>query len=63
MSAYVLGNLFGRLFMSALIVFVVMLIFKRFKAVEAFGSMKSPWSILSVLFIFVLGLASSTHIA
>lgn len=63
MSAYVIGNLVGRLVMSALIVYVIILLFKRFNASEAFRKMKSPWSIMAVLFIFLLGLAGSTHAA
>ncbi len=63
MSAYILGSLVGRFFMSALFVYVILLIFKRFNAGEALRKMKSPWSIMGVVFIFLLGLAGSTHAA
>jgi len=61
MSAYVIGSLVGRFVMSALIVYIILLLIKRFNAGEALKKMKSPWSIMGVLLIFLLGLAGSAH--
>ncbi len=63
MSAYVLGSLVGRFVLSALIVYIIILLFKRFNARDALRKMKSPWSLMGVLLVFVLGLAGSAHAA
>ncbi len=59
MSAYLLGNLLGRLVISILLVYVAIFVFKKFKFREALHCMRSPWSIMTVLLIFLLGLVGA----
>ena len=54
--AYVIGNLVGRLLLSAIIVLVVMFIVKKFDMKKAMSSMKRPLPVASVVIIFFLGL-------
>ena len=58
--AFILGNLVGRFLMSALIVWIVMMLIKRFDMKLATASLKRPLPILSVFIVFVLGLVGST---
>jgi len=57
MDAYILGNLIGRLLMSALIVYLVLLIFGRFDFRQAARRMRRVSSVLAVIILFMVGLA------
>lgn len=58
--AYLIGNLIGRLIVSALIVWLVMFLIKRFDFKSSIKSLKQPLPILSILIIFCLGILGGT---
>ncbi|TCK03639.1 hypothetical protein [Marinobacterium mangrovicola] len=60
MDAYVIGNLTGRLLMSVLIVYLVVLCFNKFDFRKAAGRLKGIAPILSIIIVFILGLAANT---
>ena len=59
MDAYILGNLAGRLVMSALLVYFIVLCFNRFQFKIALLKMKRPVPIIACLALFIIGLASN----
>ena len=59
MTAYFLGNLLGRFIISALIVYVVLLLLNKFQFKPALNRLRRPLPIASILLIFLLGLATS----
>ena len=59
MTAYFLGNLLGRFVISALIVFVVLLLLNKLQFKPALKRLRRPLPIASTLLIFLLGLATS----
>ena len=56
MSSYLIGNLVGRLIMSALLVWVALLLLNRFNFGKANKKLIRPLPILSTIILFVLGL-------
>ncbi len=56
MDAFAIGNLVGRLLMSAVLVYLLLLIFNRFDFKQSTNRMKGILPIVSVLVLFVLGL-------
>ena len=54
--AYIIGNLLGRLIMSAFIVWAVLFLMKRFDYKVATKSLKKPVPMLSIFVLFFLGL-------
>jgi len=58
MDAYILGNLAGRLLMSALIVYLVLFVLCKFDFRRAARRMKGVTSILAIAFLFIVGLAA-----
>jgi len=63
MSGFEIGNLVGRLVMSALIVYVILVLIKKFQFKNAFKSLKRPAPVISIIFIFLIGLAGSAQAA
>jgi len=63
MTDYFIGNLLGRLLMSGLLIYVVLLLFNRFSFREALAGLKRPLSLAMILLVFALGLAGSSHAA
>ncbi len=59
MEAYFIGNILGRLFASVLVVFLVLLLFNKFSPAKSFQKLKSPFSIVSVVLVFAVGLAAT----
>jgi len=59
MSAYIVGNLLGRLIFSWLLVWVFALIFKKGRLREALRASVWPWGWIFVLLVFFLGLAGA----
>ncbi len=59
MTAHLLGNLEGRLLMSAILVFIVVLVVNRFDFKQAFKRLKRPLPIVLIVVVFLLGLAGS----
>jgi apolipoprotein N-acyltransferase len=57
MDAHTLGNLAGRLLMSALLVYIMLLCFNRLKLKTALIKMKRPLAIIGTLLLFTLGMA------
>lgn len=57
MDAHTLGNLAGRLLMSALLVYIMLLCFNRFQLKVALIKMKRPLAIIGTLLLFILGIA------
>jgi len=58
MDAYILGNLAGRLLMSALIVYLVLLVLGKFDFRRAARQMKGVLPLLAVVLLFIMGLAA-----
>lgn len=63
MSGFEIGNIVGRLLMSALIVYVILLLLKKFQFGVAFRGLKRPLPVISIIIIFLLGLAGSAQAA
>lgn len=59
MTAHLLGNLLGRLLMSAALVYLVVLAINRFDFKRALSRLKRPLPIVSIVVVFFLGLAGS----
>ncbi|QSR37010.1 hypothetical protein CFI10_18900 [Marinobacterium iners] len=59
MDAYVVGNLLGRLLMSAAIVYLVLFVVGKFDFKFANKKLKSIGSILAIMILFLLGLATN----
>lgn len=59
MSAYLIGNLIGRLLASFLIVLLILWLFHKFSIKSAWQSIKRPLPLLVVGIVFLLGLAAS----
>lgn len=60
MDAYVIGNLVGRMLMSILIVYLVLLCFNKFDFKKAAGRLKRIVPLVSIVILFILGLAANT---
>ena len=63
MTAYDIGSIVGRLLASVVIVYFFVLIFNRFKFKFALSKLARPLSIISILLIFVLGIAVNAKAA
>ena len=61
MSAYVIGNIVGRLVMSGFIVYVLLVIINRFQFKLAFQRLKRPLPIISIIFVFLFGFAMNVQ--
>jgi hypothetical protein len=61
MDAYVIGNLTGRLLMSAIIVWVVLFAFNKFDLKLAWQKLKRPLPVCAVFLLFLLGLVSGAR--
>ncbi len=59
MTAFAIGEIFGRFFLSYLIVFVVLLMLCKFDLKQTFKRSYQWYSIAIVFLIFVLGIAAS----
>jgi len=59
MDAYIIGNLTGRLLISALLVYIILLCFNRFQLKTALLKMKHPLAIVSTFVLFILGIAGN----
>lgn len=55
MNAYLIGNLVGRLFISIVIVFIILLFMNRFKFKQSLKRMLKPIPIVCTLILFLLG--------
>ena len=60
MDAYIVGNLVGRLVLSYLLVWLLMLAFSRINARRAFQKTHRWYGIGMTLVLFVAGLAASS---
>jgi hypothetical protein len=58
MSLYVFGNLFGRLVVSYLLVWVVLLLIAKFDWRKAFRNSRRWYAIVAVLILFLIGIAA-----
>jgi hypothetical protein len=59
MTAYLLGNLLGRLLLSWFVVFVITLLRYRGRLRQALRRSLWPWGWIAVLALFVLGIIGS----
>ena len=63
MSAFLLGNLVGRLLFSVFAVWLVLLLMNKFKAKAALHRLRRPLPLIAVTLIFFLGLVGSAKAA
>lgn len=62
MSAYLIGNLLGRLVMSFILVWLGLWIWHGFKAGKANRRLLKPIPLIVVLLLFVLGIAATGQV-
>ncbi|MFV0478353.1 MAG: hypothetical protein ACK5ME_11025 [Parahaliea sp.] len=60
MDAYFIGNLVGRLLVSIVLVYIVLLAFSQFDFRRAGRRLKGVGPVIAVLLVFILGIAGST---